>query len=280
MRRAIIIMLFIAAAFYMTGAEKPERPVTVSYMAGAGTAHITDAYLSPFPTSGWGTALMYERSQALRSRPELWSGLLVASLDLSRGHTSGTLNGTMWGASLDLQLAALRRFELPFSALRLAAGPQIELLAGANYRPANGNNPVGAQIALTAGIAARAAMTIKLGSLPVDFSFRPSVQLTGMFLAPQYGQLYYEIYEGDSKGIARFAWPGNRLAYSHLLAADLRFGATALRLGYSLRMLTQEASHLAVNTATHLFVLGITTNFSTINLRHPRPAHQPVIFSF
>ena len=35
-----------------------------------------------------------------------------------------------------------------------------------------------------------------IGRLPVDFSFRPSLQLTGMFLAPAYGQLYYRDLRG------------------------------------------------------------------------------------
>lgn len=277
-----ILLICLIAAFIGNAAsasDRPERPVTASYMAGVGSARITDTYLSPFPTAGWATSLTYERSQALRSRPQQWSGLLSASLDLSRGHTRGTLNGTMWSTGFTLQLAALRRFRPLPGGISIAVGPQIELLTGVHYRPANGNNPVGAQVALTAGLTARASRLVRIGRLPVDFSFRPSVQLTGLFLAPQYGQLYYEIYEGDSKGIVRFAWPGNRLSYSHLLAADLRLGATSLRLGYSLRLSTREASHLSVNTATNLFVIGLTTDFLTIDRRRKeRPA--PVIYSF
>lgn len=282
MNRIRLLICFLAAMLgnAASASDRPGRPVTVSYMAGFGSARITDAYLSPFPTTGWGTALFYERSQALRSRPNQWSGLMSASLDLSRGHTCGTPNGTMWGTGLTIQLAALRRLHTLPGEIKIAFGPQIELLTGLHYRPSNGNNPVGAQVALTAGLTARASRLVRIGRLPVDFSFRPSLQLTGLFLAPQYGQLYYEIYEGDSKGIVRFAWPGNRLSYSHLLAADLRLGATAIRLGYSLRLSTREASHLAVNTATHLFVIGLTTDFITINRRHGNPSSAPVIFSF
>ncbi|MDE7152065.1 MAG: DUF3316 domain-containing protein [Candidatus Amulumruptor sp.] len=249
------------------GEQEPLRPVTVSYMAGGGTAHVTDAYLAPFSTTGWGTAFIYERSQALKSRPDTWSRLLSVELSLSRTHRNNTSNGTMWGAAVDVEAAALRRFgQLPCG-LRLAVGPSAELLAGAYYRPSNSNNPAAARAALTVGVTGRAALGVNLFGLPVDLSYRPSLQLLGAFFAPSYGQLYYEIYEGDSGNLCRFAWPGKRLSYSHLLAADLCFGATQLRLGYSLRLLTQEASHLSVNAATHLFVIGITTDFMTLNRR-------------
>lgn len=279
MKRHLLLSVITLLAYAALPAQ--ERPVSVSYMAGMGSAHITDAYLSPFPTEGWGSALIYERSQALRSRPDLWTGLMQIELDLARTHNHATTNGTMWGADLIVDLAALRRFAPLPCDLRLAIGPEIELLAGAHYRPGNGNNPVGAQVALTAGVTGRAGFPVRIGRLPIDLSFRPSLQLTGLFLAPQYGQLYYEIYEGDSSGLARFAWPGNRLAYSHLLAADLRLGATSLRLGYSLRLSTREASHLAVNTSTHLLVVGITTDFITLNRRHPQPLGESrPIYSF
>lgn len=275
-----LLLCLCLAPLALRGAD-PLRPVTASYMAGFGSAHVTDAYLAPFPTAGWATALVYERAQALRSRPRQWTGTLSASLDLSRGYTRGTLNGTMWGAALTLRAAAMRRLPSPVPRLGLAVGPQIELLAGAHYRPSNGNNPVSARLALTAGLAARAGYSLRLGRLPVDLSLTPSVQLLGTFLAPAYGQLYYEIYEGDTRGIVRLAWPGNRLSYHHLLAADLRLGATSLRLGYSLTLLTREASHLAVNTATHLFMVGITTDFITLRRHSGAPrGSEPVIYPF
>ena len=47
---SLLMMIWTAAP--ITRAEEPAvRPVTVSYMAGGGTAHVADAYLSPFPTA-------------------------------------------------------------------------------------------------------------------------------------------------------------------------------------------------------------------------------------
>lgn len=267
----LMALLSCTAIFCSPGAsaqeQEPLRPVTVSYMVGGGTAHVTDAYLAPFSTTGWGTAFVYERSQALKSRPDTWSRLLSVELSMSRTHRNNTSNGIMWGAAVDVEGAALHRFAPLPCGVRLAIGPSAELLAGAYYRPSNSNNPVAARAALTVGVMGRAALGVNLFGLPVDFSYRPSLQLLGAFFAPSYGQLYYEIYEGDSRNLCRLAWPAKRLSYSHLLAADLRFGATQLRLGYSLRLLTQEASHLSVNAATHLFVIGITTDFMTLNRR-------------
>lgn len=264
------------------GVAAQSRPVTASWMAGGGAASVADAYLAPFPTVGWGATLIYERAQALRSRPRQWSRLLSVGLDMSRTHTRGTLGGgVMWGAALTVEMAALRRFAPLPCGIRLALGPSLELLAGAHYRPANGNNPVGARAAATAGVTARASCSLRLGRLPVELSFRPSLQLLGTFFAPAYGELYYEIYMGDRRNLGHFAWPGNRLSYSHLLAADLRLGATSLRIGYSLRLSSQEAAGLATNVARHMAVIGVTTDFLSLSRRNPKkPLPDEIIYAF
>lgn len=281
MLRLICFFVSMAAAF-AAFAQEPARPVTASWMAGWGAARVTDAYLAPFPTTGWGAALMYERAQALRSAPGRWSRFLAVDLDISRTHTVGTMaNGIMWGAALTAEMGAMRRYR-PFASLPLglAVGPSMEIIAGVHYRPANSNNPVSARAAVTLGVAARASWPLRIGRLPVELSYRPSLQLIGAFFAPAYGQLYYEIYMGDHRNLAHFAWPGNRLAYSHLLAADLRLGATSLRVGYSLRLSTQEACGLATNVARHLVVLGITTDFLSLSRRSPKPLTDNIQYAF
>lgn len=277
-----LAMALLVMALTFGAAKAQDRPVEASWTLGFGSAHLSDAYLAPFPTVGWGTALSYSRAQALKSHPEQWSRFLRADLDLVRTHTAHTPgNGAMWGGALTVEMGVLRRFApLPFG-LRLALGPSMEILAGAHYRPANGNNPVAAQAAVTFGIAARAAYSLHLGRLPIDLSLAPSLQLLGAFFAPAYGELYYEIYMGNHRNLAHFAWPGNRLSYAQLLAADLRLGSTSLRLGYRLRLASQEAAGLATNRVSHMFVIGITSSF--LSIPRQRPSALPsdrVIYPF
>ena len=67
------ILCSLAAALALTlGAQTVERPVLSSYTVEAGSAHLVETYLSPLKYSGWGTALGYERMQAMRFDPENW----------------------------------------------------------------------------------------------------------------------------------------------------------------------------------------------------------------
>lgn len=234
-------------------------------MAGIGYARLSDAYLAPFTTSGTAFSLSYERAQALASRPDRWSRRLRVGLDLDHTHTLTTLgSGTIRGASIEAEAGALYRPAALPCGVSLAIGPSLFLTAGADYRPANGNNPVAAHVAATLGATARAAYPLRLGRLPVDLSFTPSLQLIGAFFGPAYGELYYEIYEGSGSRLVHLAWPGSRLAYSHLLAADISLGATALRVGYVLRLSSEEANGLAYNIARHSLVIGITSTFLSV----------------
>ncbi len=265
MKHIFSLLLFVLAA--LTAAAQ-ERPVTASWMVAGGYTRLADAYLAPFSTSGAGFSLGYERAQALASRPGSWSRRLALELDLDHTHTRSTAgSGIIWGAAFEAGMGALwRPAPLPCG-LSLAIGPGLFLSARADYRPSNGNNPVGAHAGATIGAMGRAAYPLRLGRVAVDLSLSPSLQLLGAFFSPAYGQLYYEIYEGPHGGLVHFAWPGSRIALSSLLAADIRLGATSLRLGYALRLSTEEAGGLAFNLARHSLVVGITQSFISIDPR-------------
>ncbi|MCM1029527.1 MAG: DUF3316 domain-containing protein [Pseudoflavonifractor sp.] len=279
--RHIYLLIIMLSTACIGLSQEIARPVTSTWMAGFGTAHLSDAYLAPYPTTGWGATLMYERAQALKSRPHQWSRLLGLNLDMSRTHTRGTISsGIIWSGSLTAEMGALRRFAPLPCGLKLALGPSMEVKAGANYRPSNGNNPVAAHAAITLGLTGRATYPLRLGRLPAEVALRPSLQLVGAFFGPAFGELYYEIYEGNHSGLAHIAWPGNRLAYSQLLSIDLRLGSTSLRLGYSMKLSTQEAHGLATNSTRHMAVIGITSDFLSLTRRSTTPLSSLIEYAF
>lgn len=251
--------------------EKPLRPVTSSVMIGGGALRLTDNYLSPFRTSGWNSAISVERIQASRWRPDKMSLRMAGSLELGRTHTLGTTNGVVWRSMLHIEAGPVWKLPEWFGNVSMAAGTQFELDAGADYRPANGNNPVAAQAAISVAPAVLLQWRTRLFSLPMCVGYHASLPLAGVFFAPEYGELYYEIYLGARKGLAHFAWPGNRLSYHHLLYADFQFGATAVRIGYDMRGLTQSANHLATNVLSNMLMVGITTTRISLN---PSAGHR------
>ena len=272
--RVLLFLLVFASTFVVSAddnidlvisSDKPLRPVTSSIMIGGGTLRLTDNYLSPFRTSGWYATVSAERIQAHRSRPEKMAVWMAGSVDLGRTHTIGTTNGPMWRAMLHAEGGLLWKLPVTFKNISIAAGGQLELDAGADYRPANGNNPVAAQAALSVAPTVHLQWQTHISSLPVNLGYHGSLPLAGIFFAPEYGELYYEIYLGARQGLVHFAWPGSRLSYHHLLYADFQFGATALRIGYDFRGLTQSANNLATNVLSNMLMIGITTTRLSIN---------------
>lgn len=248
----------------MMKSDRPLRPVTATVMVGVGSARLTHTYLSPVETSGFNTMVAVSRRQALRSNPRRWKGVMDIDLSLSNTHTVHTSSGAMWQAVLNGEFSGQYRFYLPYG-IEIGAGPGLELSAGAAYRAANSNNPVAAQAAASVAAAASVSMPINFRKLNLTLSYHAFMPMAGAFFMPQYGQLYYEIYLGDTSGTVHFGWPGNRFAYHGLLSADFHFGSTTLRLGYDMRTLSSSANHLDHNFSSHNFVIGISTTRIAIN---------------
>lgn len=60
----------------------------------------------------------------------------------------------------------------------------------------------------------------------------------------EYDELYYEIYLGNHSGLVHWAWPGNMFRWNNLVAADLDFGNSRLRLGFRSNIYSTEVNHL------------------------------------
>ena len=101
--------------------------------------------------------------------------------------------------------------------------------------------------------------------------------LVGAFFSPDYGELYYEIYLGNHKGLAHAAWPGNYFRLDNLLSADLHLGNTSLRIGYAADIFSSKTNNIVTRHITHLFVLGVTTESITIGRSRGIDPHARII---
>lgn len=266
-RRVMPVGLLLSSITVARG-EDVERPVTAAYTYEVGTSHICDTYLTPLHYNGWQMALNYERWQAMKFNPERWVMSLAGRLSVDRDNNPAR-NATMWGADLDLSWSMLYRQSTSLG-LEWAVGGLTRLNVGVLYLNRNSNNPASAKAAWTVGVAARLNYHLRLGRLPVTLSYRPSVPLTGVFFSPDYDELYYEIYLGNHAGLAHAAWFGNYFRLEQYLAADLRFGTTALRLGYRCGIESTKQSGIVNRNISHCFTIGVSGEWLSIG-RSGRP---------
>ncbi len=269
MKRIHTVIAALCAAVAMHGQDsmpEPLRPVLSAYSVEAGSAHLADTYLTPLRYTGWHTALRYERMQARTISPERWIMQLDCALNVDRTLTSPARNSTMWNFELDMRWCAMRRHTLG-SGLTFAAGPGINLRGGALYLSRNSNTPASAKGALTLDARGMASCPVRIGRLPVVLRYEVALPVVGAFFAPDYGQLYYEIWLGERSGLCHMAHWGAYFAMDNLLTADLRLGGTTLRVGYRNHILSTKAEDIVSRRVTHAFTVGIATEWLSLSPR-------------
>lgn len=275
--RTICFSLMLGCAATI-GAQKPVRPVTSAWTAEAGGATVADTYLSPLRYSGTEAAVGYERWQAMRFNPHAAVMQLQVRGSFIRT-TSPARNSVMLGLGAEGSWAMMWRKDIAAApGLTLGIGGEADLRIGVLYLPRNGNNPAQAEAAVTVGATAFATYSTRLGRLPVTLRWQPSLPLIGTFFCPDYGELYYEISLGNTAGLVHCAWPGSYRRLRSLLTADLRFGTTALRLGYRADVISTHANHVTHRAISHMAVIGISTEWLTLSPTR-RPSAEAEIIS-
>lgn len=269
MKRILVLSVLGVIAVFMAGARSAEeeilRPVTAAYTLGAGSSHLADTYLSPINYNGFSVSLNYDRWQAMKFNPQRWVMKLAFGVEIEHGNNRAG-NAVMWYGGINGSWTMMHRWNI-VKGLTLGVGPAANLDLGCLYLERNSNNPVSAKAAITVGASGYAAYNMRIGRLPVTFTWQPSLPLIGAFFSPDYGELYYEIYLGNHNGLAHCAWWGNYFRFDNLLTADLHFGATSLRLGYKSPILSTKVNHLVSNNYTHQFVIGVSGEWLSLNPR-------------
>lgn len=262
---ALIGCMLCVVAVKAADSDKPLRPVMAAYSLEVGASYLTDTYLTPLKYKGQSYALSYERMQAMRFSPENWVMRLTGRLGLNRA-LNPARNATMWDLDLELSWSMMHRWRMAaVSGLQFYGGGATMADIGALYLARNGNNPVAAKAAWTVGITGAAVYNFKIARLPISLRYQPTLPVTGVFFSPDYGELYYEIYLGNHSGLVHGAWWGNYFRLNNLVTADLRFGATNLRIGYSGDILSTKVNNIVTRRITHAVTIGVSGEWLSVN---------------
>ncbi|MDE6311069.1 MAG: DUF3316 domain-containing protein [Muribaculaceae bacterium] len=280
-RRFVVLFIAVVATIVPMFADDPEimRPVYSAYMFEAGSSHLAETYLSPLHYDGWTIALAHRRAQAMRFNPLHWHMELGGRVSLDRTLARPARNVVEWRAELELDWSMMHKWRLE-KGLKLYAGGFTRADAGVFYLARNGNNPVAAKASWTIGPKVGASYDGRLGRVPVALRYFAEMPLTGIFFSPAYGELYYEIYLGNRRGLVRGAWPGNYFRLDNTLTADFRFGATILRVGYAPRVFSSKTSDIVTRTVSHSFIFGVAQEWTAIGGTKPDTRVQNIISAY
>lgn len=253
------------------------RPVFAAYSVEFGAARLTDTYLSPLKYDGWHLGLDYRRYQAMKFDPEKYVMQLGVNLGVDKTDNPAR-NATMWNLMLSAEWGMMRKFRLPsVDGLTLAVGGSTGFDVGCLYNARNGNNPASAKAAWTVNLTGVASWRTSLWRLPVTVTYQPTLPLGGVFFAPDYGELYYEIYLGDTSGLVHGAWWGNYFKLDNRLTADLNFGDTNLRIGYHGGIFSSKVNDIVTHIFTHSLSFGVSGEWMSINPRKGIPTKARVV---
>lgn len=248
-----------------TATYTPGRVLSTTYTLEVGAERAFNTYLSPLSHSGWTMGLSGEWSRSI-GNSLLWSQDIGACVRVGLLENPAH-NAAMNDLDLALSWRALRSFTpLPDLCLGVGAGALFE--AGMLYLPRNANNPVAARAYLGISLEGKAAYTVNLWGKKFRLLESLSLPSLGAFFSPHYGQSYYEIYLGNTSGLVRCGWWGNRFALSNHFALEIPVCRTRLRIGYRLDVQNSLASAINSRITTHSVTLGINTEWLNITRSH------------
>lgn len=269
------LFIFCILSALAAAAQQPDsvlRPVVSGWAAELGSSHLRDTYLTPMQYSGWHAAVDYERLQVAAFDRGRWTMQLRATVNLGSTENPGK-TATMWHFNFRPEWALMRQFSIPAIApVKLAVGGMVSANVGGLYLLRNSNNPVSLQASATVGATAMVWWPTRLCNRPLTLRYQVDMPVVGAFFAPDYDQLYYEIYLGNHSGLCHAAWPGNFFRLNNLVTADWRFGSNYLRLGYRLEVFSSKASGIVSRRVEHSFVIGFTTEWLSVGVRPHKPA--------
>ena len=254
LRLHILLVSLFMAVLPVFSTDSEGEGLSNSFMLEIGSAHRSDTYLTPLRYNGWNTALSYEHIHPLRAKPFVWT--LNVGLELDRT-MNPVRNAVMYGAQFDARWSFQRSWMVA-KEIELGVGPATSLRAGALYLSRNGNNPVAANASWTLDVAPFAVARFDVGKLPVVATYRAALPLVGAMFAPDYGQLYYEIYLGDRRNLVNTAYWGRYFRLDQQLTLDLKVGAKYLRVGYAFDFVNSKVKNIDSRRVNHNFIFGIT----------------------
>lgn len=232
----------------------------ISYvMLGAGSSNQLDTYLSPMEYKGGEFTFLTGRDRLTglaHSRVSFQSILL--------GTFSSTENPAKtaddWGGRLSYTAGCHYNWH-PANGLTLKAGALAAAHVGFLYNQRNGNNPAQGRGSLEIAASAAAAYAFHIRKLPLAIRYQADLPVIGCMFSPQFGQSYYELYQGNRDNNVCLSHPGNALSLRQQLMLDLVFPRTTLRLGYLGDIRQSHVNNIKTHDINHSFMIGYVRHF-------------------
>ncbi len=249
------------------------RPVTQIYTLEIGERSARAEYLSPIAYSGTEAGISGWWNKVLPFAPRK----AMMAFDAHASYAS-MLNpaGNASMMSLSVRFAWEMRWytRLPHSlTLSIGGGPAIDCGAMALLR--NSNNPVDLTLKAYLRLGASLSWRSKIARVPILLEERLATPLIGAFFMPQYGETFYEIYLGNTRGLAHCGWPGNMAGLANNLTLTLDLGTTALTAGYRFDISSARANSLHTVAITHAFVIGVIPHGLGMKRKPSAPELRP-----
>lgn len=223
---------------------------------GIGGHDVQDTYLSPNMYSGQALVVASEKTTLMsgkgrRSYLNKWTKADVGML------SDNALRGAEISFHADMLESRMWMFydDARFTVL---AGYNMNFLVGGVYNLRNSNNPAQAKVYVGAGLSTMGIWRFQYGYVPFAVRLSLDMPLLGLGFSPEYGQLYYQIYENGLTDHNIFlSHPFNSDNFSGRLMIDIPAGNVQLRTGVELRGYSYKVNNLKSHQIESNLMLGI-----------------------
>lgn len=230
-----------------------------AWMIGVGGVNILDTYISPEKYRGEELRFVSYAAFHGSKHPEVVTQFThEGNLQMASPRSD---NADDLAASYRFAYAMRREWKLG-DRLFLQAGAQADFSLGFLYNSRNGNNPAQLKSHLSVAPNAVVCYSFPLWRKEIGIRYEVSAPLVGAMFTPNYGQSYYEIFSrGNYDHNIAFTTPFNAPSLSQLLAVDIPFKKTNVRLGYLGDYRQADVNSLKYHTYSHLLVIGLVRHF-------------------
>lgn len=265
-RRALATLIVSLLAICLFAQSKDTTIRTHAFTIGIGSSHQLDTYLSPRDYTGYQINLMHETLRMTTmvdkriSYQSLWQGSFTSthnSLQTARYFGGHVGFDALWHYNWTLA-----------SGLRLMAGGAVGADAGFLFSTRGGNNPAQGRLSVDFSASVMANYKLRLGKKDIALRYQANMPLVGMMFSPQFGQSYYDMYQGNINGNVCFSHPVNAFSLWQQLSVDIPLGKyIIMRAGYLCDIRQSHIHSIKVHDYSHSFMIGLVRTFSRLSLR-------------
>ncbi|GBU08492.1 hypothetical protein AwDysgo_18230 [Bacteroidales bacterium] len=261
--------------------EKPaqreiENLIYNSTLGGFGKVKLYDTYLSPIEYEGFYINYNTERMKMKDMLNKKLAAQQILNVHLSfTDNTSKT--STRYSGFIDYSYGLLYRMQV-HRRFKIFAGMQANGVLGFIYSDHSGNNPASAKAHISANLSTILVYDFNFLSLPLRAIYQVSSPFVGTVYAPDYGQSYYEISEGNTKNIFHLSSYHNYLSLKNTIALEIPVRYMTLKLAYSYHAYESKIALNETRMHSSGFMIGLSKEFFNVRKDKRNKAYYKRVF--